>query len=75
MSRRRSVPRHPCPGGCGINIPRGLYACRDDWARLPLAMRDRIVYGYSRRGADPSEHRRAMAEGSAWFKANPIGGS
>jgi hypothetical protein len=74
MTSRRGRPAanlHPCPGQCGYNIPRGLFACRDDWRRLPLAIRDRITFGYSNRGADPATHRRAMAEGVAWFRRNP----
>lgn len=72
MSRRQPVPRHPCPGGCGFNIPRGLYACRPCWQRLPLAVRDRVTFGYANRGTNATEHRRAMAEAAAWFARNPI---
>jgi hypothetical protein len=72
-SARRGGASHPCPS-CRAAIPPRLFACRPCWFRLPLDIRDRINFGYGDRQANPTAHRRAMAEGTAWFRANPAGG-
>lgn len=62
---------HPCPGGCGADVPHHQLACKPDWFRLPKPLRDEINAAYPRRRANPLRHTRAIAEASRWYRANP----
>lgn len=55
---------HPCPGGCGRQVPNRLFACKDCWWRLPRELRLEISRTHRR---DPIGHAEAMADASAWF--------
>lgn len=63
MGRRR----HPCPG-CGASVPRHLLACAPCWRRLPEPLRRKVNIAYSRRHHDPTGHREAVAEATAWYR-------
>ncbi|HEX5119815.1 MAG TPA: hypothetical protein VFW65_31910 [Pseudonocardiaceae bacterium] len=62
-------PTHGCPGGCGVDVPHNLFACRDCWRRLPYPYRSMITTSY-RRG-DDERHARAMVNAMTWYRANP----
>lgn len=62
------VDTHACPGGCGAQVPRHLFACRDDWYRLPADLRRPITANYRR---DLVNHRKAMADAHRWYRENP----
>jgi hypothetical protein len=66
---------HPCPGGCGAEVPQHQLACKPDWFRLPKPLRDEIGAAYARRRANPMRHLRALGEASKWYRANPKDGS
>lgn len=55
---------HPCPGGCGRQIPQHKYACRICWEALPVELREPIRGYY---GIDPGSHRRAMVAAARWY--------
>lgn len=63
---------HPCPGGCGEQIPRTKLSCQADWYRLPKPLRDEVTAAYRHRRADPLRHVRAVSEASRWYRANPL---
>lgn len=60
---------HRCPGGCGAAVPAHLFACRSCWYRLPYDRREAIWTAY--RAADRAAHQDAMADATAWYRANP----
>jgi hypothetical protein len=62
---------HPCPGGCGADVPDHQVACKPDWARLPKPLRDEIDAAYTRRRADSLRHARAVSQALRWYRANP----
>jgi hypothetical protein len=63
-----------CPG-CRTHVPQGVYACRDDWYRLPQDLRLAITTTYkaldARNGQTIREYQAAKKDGDAWFAANP----
>jgi len=61
---------HACPGGCGHQVPRHHFACRNCWARLPADLRQPISTTYQR---DPVAHMDAMADAMEWY-ADPASG-
>lgn len=64
----RSVPStHDCPGRCGRQVERHLYACRACWGRLPYQVRRPITANYQR---DAAAHSAAMTAARAWFEAH-----
>ncbi len=67
-SRSRS-PTHGCPGGCGSQVRRELFACRPDWFRLPHALRAAISGAWT--DGDKGGHLLAMADAIEWFRRNP----
>lgn len=66
------TPTHDCPGGCGAQVARHRYACRDCWYRLPVAFRKPITDNYRR---DVGAHMAAMLAAAQWYEDNPIGGA
>lgn len=67
--QRAADSTHACPGRCGrIGVPRHKLACRDCWHRLPVDLRHRISYTWSR--ADGAAHMAALTEAVAhWGEA------
>lgn len=59
----RLASLHRCPGRCGREVPKGVFACKTCWRRLPVDL------------ADPLRTRapnlRAAANACDWFRANP----
>lgn len=55
---------HPCPAGCGRNVPYEQFACPRDWYRLPKPYRDAIWRGY-RTGVG---HGEAMSAARRWYE-------
>lgn len=56
---------HGCPGGCGRQVPRHLYACKACWGRLPYDMQKAIR---ATNGRDLAAHGQAMAAARQWFE-------
>lgn len=56
--------KHDCPGGCGRQVPYHLYACRNDWYRLPKPYRDEIWRWYQ---VDIAKHAEAMIAAKSWY--------
>lgn len=71
MSPRDPAPRHGCPGGCGQAISRHMLACREDWYRLPMALRLAVNESWRSMGSRRDAHRAAVADALAWYRANP----
>lgn len=61
---------HRCPGGCGQQVAQHLYACKQDWFRLPKEIRNEIWRTYRRN--DAGEHLAAMSEAARWYDNNPL---
>ena len=68
---------HKCPAvGCNKAVPNALFACSQDWARLPASYRDAINSAYRNRvtTAEPSApvvHLRAMLAARRWYEEHP----
>ena len=62
-------PPHPCPGGCGADVPYERFACSGCWYRLPGDFRRRISRAW--RSGTVAEHGQAMRAARLWFVANP----
>lgn len=60
---------HPCPAGCGRQVPNHLYACRGDWYRLPKPYRDEIWRWYQ---VDSKKHAEAMIAAETWYADNSM---
>jgi hypothetical protein len=56
---------HDCPGGCGSQVPRHLFACKPCWWRLPADLRRPITATH---GVDVRAHRAAMADAMRWYR-------
>jgi hypothetical protein len=67
----RELLTHLCPGGCGLNIPAHLLACRLDWVRLPVDMREAVYVAYRDRHRNPGPHRVALVAAWKWFREHP----
>ncbi len=52
-----------------------MLACRDDWCRLPMPLRERINEAYRHRRTDPGGHRAALRDALVWFRNNRRGGA
>lgn len=63
---------HRCPGGCTNQIPNEQLACKQDWYRLPAALRNSINL-YHRRRDDTGRraHRQAVAAAVNWYRRHP----
>lgn len=59
---------HRCPAGCGRMVRKNLYACREDWFRLPFTIRAEISGAYR---TNPERHMRAMHAAQQWYRDNP----
>jgi hypothetical protein len=57
---------HPCPGGCTIRVPDGLFACADCWYRLPPPLRGAIIIEYRKR-ARRDAYKQACGAARAWY--------
>lgn len=66
---------HECPGGCGDQVTRTLLACREDWHRLPQALRFAIQETYRGGVAQFAAHRQAVDAAVDWYNDNPRGAS
>lgn len=64
-------PRTVCPGGCGGLVRAPMIACRDDWYRLPEAMRAKVLAEFTPKSDPTAAYREAVADALAWFGANP----
>lgn len=60
---------HPCPSGCGCQVPHYRYACPYCWARLPEGIKERIRSTHRR---DLAAHGQAMRAARLWFADNPL---
>lgn len=61
----------PCPGGCGLDVPSGLFACDTCWCRLPYKLRIPIAGSFC--AADPDRYMRAIRRAHDWYIAHPRG--
>jgi hypothetical protein len=59
---------HDCPGGCGNQVARNLFACRACWSRLPQDFRTPILT--SRWAGDHASHSRAMVDAMGWYRVD-----
>lgn len=59
---------HRCPGGCARQVPSHHFACRTDWFRLPINLREPISDNYLR---DPAAHLAAMQDAMQWYREHP----
>lgn len=67
MSDRESFhDTHTCPGGCGRQVVRNLFACTPCWHRLPQEQRTLILT--TRRANDYAGHSRAMVDAMHWYR-------
>lgn len=71
MPNRPANP-HPCPCGCGEQIPQSRLSCRASWFSLPKPLRDRINRNWRR---DRTEHRAAIREAIQLLTPTPNGGT
>ena len=72
MAFVRNTAVHACPGGCGANVPNRLYACRQDWYRLPQEFRD-AIWATAKAPLLSPERRNALAAAGQWYRDNPRG--
>lgn len=70
MGRREPIknPRHPCPGGCGADVPYTLLSCRSCWWLLPQSLRRRISNG------NRQDRQDSVSEALVWYRENVRGG-
>lgn len=64
-------PPHNCPGGCGAQVGFDMFACKEDWFRLPEALRKAINCAAARAKQYPGAHRAAILAGHRWFRTHP----
>lgn len=62
--------RHECPGHCGRTVPLHLLACSPCWHRLPADLQRAVSLAHRRRQHYPGEHRQAVQDAVAWYRAN-----
>lgn len=63
MGKRRKRPLSlVCCPGCPTSIPKGVFACKDCWSRIPVDLRDSVQFRYG--------GGRAEAEAGRWLRAN-----
>jgi hypothetical protein len=76
MAFVRSTAMHTCPGGCRGRVSNRLYACRDDWARLPQEFKD-MVRRTAGREIPFRERVNALQAAAGWYRDNrlPEGGA
>jgi hypothetical protein len=65
----RPSTTHPCPGKCGQNVQRTLFACSTCWARLPRQLRENITDNIL---VNPPAHLRAMSAACDWYRTNRL---
>lgn len=65
------MPGHSCPAGCGRHVSVEMFACRNDWYRLPKPYRDAIWSGYRDQPLGPA-HLDAMHTAYQWYLDNPL---
>lgn len=70
MARGRPSTTHACPGKCGRQVPRTLFACRACWGWLPDELQQPITDNHL---VDPPAHLAAMSEACDWYRANASG--
>jgi hypothetical protein len=61
---------HSCPGRCGAQVQRHLFACRACWRRLPTQYRTPIVTTHW--ASDDIGHSRAMVDAMHWFGTQSV---
>ncbi|MFC6089437.1 hypothetical protein [Saccharothrix lopnurensis] len=59
---------HPCPGGCGEQVPKRLLACRSCWWLLPAGLREEVMR-LARTGPRVA-HLGAVGDALLWYRAN-----
>jgi hypothetical protein len=60
---------HDCPGGCGNQVVRNMFACRACWDRLPQDdYRTPILT--SRWAGDWEAHSRALTNAMQWYRVD-----
>lgn len=64
-------PTHECPGGCGVQVRFDMFACREDWYRLPLPLRKAINFWWPRHRSFPTKYEDARTKALAWYRQNP----
>jgi hypothetical protein len=70
MAFVRSTAVHTCPGGCRTSVPNRIYACREDWARLPFEFQD-LIRRTARPGVPFRERVTALQATAQWYRDNP----
>jgi hypothetical protein len=60
---------HDCPGGCGLEVWKRLFACRICWFRLPSELRGPITRHCNR---DTEAHAAAMADALNWYRLEDV---
>lgn len=66
----RSTSVHNCPGQCGALVPNRLYACREDWHRLPSEFQA-LIWSTAKMALLAPERRLALTYARQWYRDNP----
>ena len=64
---------HKCPGCGAPDVPNKLFACAPCWWRLPLAMRQKILFTHRAGPAAALDHRLAMRDAALWYDQQRTG--
>jgi len=68
-----SAPLHACPGGCGRQVVRALFACSSCWRRLPRSIRVAITDGWgARHHIGMGAWSAAVRDARDWYRANGV---
>lgn len=60
---------HECPGRCGAQVPDRLFACKDDWYRLPRDLRQPILDTAGQSLLEPGRLN-AVRDARRWYREN-----
>jgi hypothetical protein len=58
----------PCPAGCGRRVQTSKAACSDDWARLPVRLKQ--AWNQARADEDTAGQERVLAAIAGWARRN-----
>lgn len=70
MASGRPSTTHSCPGKCGRQVRRTLFACPACWGLLPAELQDPIVDNHL---LNRVAHLAAMSAACDWYRANHSG--
>lgn len=68
MASGRPSTTHSCPGKCGRQVRRTLFACSACWGRLPQDLQDSIVDNHL---LNRVAHLAAMSAACDWYRQHP----